>query len=99
MDLFVESAAAAALAGYLVAFFKLGAPASPPWALVMVALCAGILSAVLIFFGEGGTLTAQTGAQVVMQGIGAAAIAAGLTRTDEAGEDKRFEAREEKEGR
>jgi hypothetical protein len=95
MDLIVGSAAAALICGYFVAGYKLSFPAAPSWTLMIAALLSGIASAFLIFFGDGGALTTQTAAQTITQGIAAAAAAAGLTRTDEAGENKRFDAKQE----
>lgn len=96
MDPLLDIGAAAVVAGYLVAFYKIAAPAAPSWALVLVSLLSGVGSALLIAVGEGATLTSQVAAQVVVQGVGAAAIAAGLTRTDSAGEGRREDASEPK---
>lgn len=92
MDPILGTGAAAVVAGYLVAFYKLGAPGAPSWALVLVALLGGVGSAALVGLAEGVVLTQQTLAQIGLQGIGAAAIAAGLTRTDAAGEARRDDA-------
>lgn len=89
MDPFIEAGAAAIVAGYLVALWKMAQPTAPSWALVVVSLVAGIGSSFLIAVAEGAVLTAQVGAQIGIQGVAAAAIAAGLTRTDSAAEAKR----------
>lgn len=89
MDPIVEAGAAAMIAGYLVAFYKLANPATAAWALVVVALTAGVASAFLIALAGGLVLNTQTGAETAIQGIVAAAIAAGLTRTDNAAEARR----------
>lgn len=77
------------LAGYLVAFAKLGMPNISSALLVIVALAAGIASSALIALAGGVSLDLQTSANTAIQGIVAAAIAAGLTRTDNAAEAKR----------
>lgn len=89
MDPIVEAGAAAMIAGYLVAFAKLAQPNIAAWLLVVTSLAAGISSSFLIALAGGLMLTTQTGAETVIQGIIAAAIAAGLTRTDNAAEAKR----------
>ena len=89
MDPIVEAGAAAMIAGYLVAFAKLGMPNISSAVLVIVALAAGVASSFLIALAGGLDLTTQTGAETTIQGIIAAAIAAGLTRTDNAAEEKR----------
>jgi hypothetical protein len=91
----VDVAASATFAGLLVGLFKLGVPAARSWLLVVVAIAAGIASAFLLFVGQGGELTAQAIAQTVLVGITAAGTAAGVTRTDEAGENKRNEVKQE----
>ena len=89
MDPIVEAGAAAMIAGYLVALYKHAQPSTASWSLVVVAIIAGIASAFLIALASGLILNAQTGAQTAIQGIIAAAVAAGLTRTDAAAEAKR----------
>lgn len=89
MDPIVEAGAAAMVAGYLVALYKHANPATASWMLVVVALFAGVLSAFLIALAGGVELVAQTAAQTTIQGIIAAAVAAGLTRTDSSAEAKR----------
>lgn len=89
MEPIVEAGAAAMVAGYLVAFVKLANPRIQSWVLVVAALIAGIASAFLIALSSGVVLDMQTGAETIIQGIVSAAIAAGLTRTDNAAEAKR----------
>lgn len=89
MDPIVEAGAAAMIAGYLVALYKHAQPMTSSALLVLVAMVSGIASAFLIAVSAGLVLDAQNGAQTAIQGIIAAAIAAGLTRTDGAAEAKR----------
>lgn len=89
MDPIVEAGAAAMVAGYLVAFAKLALPRIASWVLVVASLAAGISSAFLFALAAGVAMAPQTGAETIIQGIIAAAIAAGLTRTDNAAEAKR----------
>ena len=89
MDPIVEAGAAAMIAGYLVALYKLAVPTTASWTLVVVAMIAGIASSFLIALAGGMVLDTQNGAQTVIQGIVAAAVAAGLTRTDASAEEQR----------
>lgn len=89
MNQIVETSAASVLTSYLVSLFKLAWPTVPSWALVIAALASGLASALLISLAGGEALTTPVIATNVLQGIGAAAIAAGLTRTDQAAQGKR----------
>jgi hypothetical protein len=101
METVIETGAAALFAGYLVAFYKHGAPTAPSWSLVLVALLAGIGGALLAQISTSGlaSLTDQAIATLVIQGVVAAAGAAGLTRTDLSAEVKRQQAAGEIVGR
>lgn len=74
--------AAGLVCGYLVALFKMAAPNSKTATLVIVAIVSGILATVLVSVANGGTYDLKDIAQWVIQGVIAAATAAGLTRTD-----------------
>ena len=82
MNYIAETGAAALFTGYLVAMFKLAVPDAKPWILVLVSICSGILGSVLVALSTGAVVDTQLGAQWVIQGVIAAAGAAGLTRTD-----------------
>lgn len=84
---------AAAVAAVLTNLFKLAWPAAPSMALAAVALLAGIGSSVLVGLANGALLDTQAIASMIIQGILAAAGAAGLDRTSAAAAAKREEAR------
>lgn len=86
-----ETGFAAVITGYIVAFFKLSFPDAHSSVLVAVAVSSGILANVLIAVAGGAPISAQNGAQWLVQGIVSAAVAAGLTRTDNRAEIGRIE--------
>jgi len=77
----IAASSAALITGYLVELVKLAMPDIPPWLVVVVSLCAGIASAFLIAVSVGEALNAAGIATRILEGVGAAAAAAGLTRT------------------
>jgi ABC-type amino acid transport system permease subunit len=89
MDTVLTTGSAAALASLLVNLFKLGLPAAPAWALVGVALGAGIGAELLVALANGVVLDAQALALHIALGIFAAGAAAGLDRTAVAAAAKR----------
>lgn len=93
MNTILETTACSVVTSYLVSLYKLALPSAPSWALVLCALFAGLVSAALVTMAGTEPITQQTIATTILQGIGAAAIAAGLTRTDQAAEEKRAEAK------
>lgn len=89
MDTVLTTGSAAALASLLVNLFKLALPAAPSWALVAVALAAGIGAELLVALGSGVVLDAPALATHIVLGIFAAGAAAGLDRTAVAAAAKR----------
>lgn len=85
MDSLITVSSSAMVAGYLVEFVKLAWPNVPSWASVLAAVLSGIIAAFLISTAQGDTFTAALIAQRILEGIAAAATAAGLTRTMAAG--------------
>lgn len=81
MESVVMVTSAAVLTGYIVEFVKMAAPNAKPWISVLVAVLAGIVSALIIAISTGATMDAAGIATRVVEGIAAAATAAGLTRT------------------
>lgn len=75
----IEGVGAATLTGYLVGFFKKAKPNASSGAIVGIAIVAGLLSAVVISMVNGGIQASQLGiGTIILQGIGAAALAAGV---------------------
>lgn len=89
VDPIVEITSAAMLAGFIVAFAKMATPSMSSAALAGVSVAAGIAVSFLIGLQAGVTITTASAAGFIIQGILAAATAAGLTRADERGETKR----------
>jgi len=86
----LQTTSASVPTSYIVSFFKLAVPTANSAAIVVVAVLAGLASSVLVTMMTGGIAATQAGiATVIVQGIFAAAVAAGVTRTDQAGENKR----------
>jgi formate-dependent nitrite reductase membrane component NrfD len=92
MDSIIAASSAALVTGYLVELVKLAIPDVPPWLVVVVSLAAGILSAFLIATASGAPLDAAGIATRILEGIAAAAAAAGLTRTMQRADTARMEA-------
>jgi len=81
MESVVTVTSAAVLTGYIVEFTKMAAPNAKPWVSVLVAVLAGIVSALVIAVSTGAAMDASGVATRIVEGIAAAATAAGLTRT------------------
>jgi uncharacterized membrane protein len=81
MESVIAASSAALITGYLVELVKLAVPDVPPWLVVLVSLTAGILSAFLIAIASDAPLDTAGIATRIVEGIAAAAAAAGLTRT------------------
>jgi len=78
--------------GYLVGFFKHAYPQAGGRSLVIVAILAGLVSSLLMTMLAGGVQTTQVGiATFIIQGIGAAALSAGVGATNSSGDAKRTE--------
>jgi MFS family permease len=89
----VLGSAASMPTGYLVGFFKHANPTASSKAIVIVAILAGFLSSLLMTMLAGGIQLTQLGiATVVIQGIGAAALAAGVNTTNASADAKRADA-------
>jgi len=82
MNYIAETGAAALVCGYLVALFKMAFPNAKTATLVIVAIFSGVLATVLVSVANGSTYDLKDVAQWIIQGVIAAAGAAGLTRTD-----------------
>lgn len=80
MNFIVETGAAATAANILVTLGKSGWPAMPSWVLVLLALASGIGATFLVSMAGGEVLTSQTAAVDILQGLFAAATAAGVDR-------------------
>lgn len=79
--------------GYLVGFFKHAYPQAGGRSLVLVAIVAGLISSLLMTMLAGGLQTTQVGiATFIVQGLGAAALSAGVGATNSSGDTKRTEA-------
>lgn len=90
MEIIVGITGATAVAGLLVALFKLGVPSASSATIAGVAFVAGQLSAVLVTATAGGLAVSQRAiAGIVVTGILAAAAAAGISRTDQSAELRR----------
>jgi|GEM_PF-5649814 len=75
----IEGVGAATLCGYLVGFFKKAKPTAGSGSIVAVAIAAGLFGAVIISMVNGGIQMTQLGiGTIILQGIGAAALAAGV---------------------
>jgi hypothetical protein len=81
MDSLITVSSSAMVAGYLVEFVKMAFPNKPSWVSVLAAVLSGIMASFLISLAQDQTLTATTAARLILEGIAAAATAAGLTRT------------------
>ncbi len=92
MESVIAASSAALVTGYLVELAKLAVPDIEPWLVVLVSLSAGILSAFLIATASGAPLDAAGIATRILEGVGAAAAAAGLTRTMQRADVARFDA-------
>jgi hypothetical protein len=87
----VEATSAATLTGYLVSFFKLARPTASSGLIVAAAMLSGLISSTLVTAARGGlALDQKTIAVLVISGLAAAAVAAGLNRTDQTAEAKRI---------
>lgn len=85
----VEAISAATLTGYLVGFFKKARPTANDGAIVAVAIAAGLLSALVISMVNGGIQMSQLAiGTIVLQGIGAAALSAGVQGANKPSVDK-----------
>ena len=93
MNPIIEAGAATTATTVLVNLFKLAWPAAPSWALVVAALLCGLGTAVLISLSGGEAPTIQGSAGMALQGIFAAAAAAGLDQTGQVANVKRTIAR------
>lgn len=79
----IEGIGAATLTGYLVGFFKKARPTASDGAIVSIAISAGLLSAVVVSMVNGGIQISQLGiGTIILQGIGAAFMAAGVQATN-----------------
>ena len=86
----LQTTSASVPTSYIVSFFKMAVPKAGSASLVIVAVLAGLATSALVTMMTTGIAFTQAGiAGVIVQGIFAAAVAAGVTRTDQAGEDKR----------
>lgn len=76
--------------GYLVGFYKLAFPQAATRWLVLIALLSGLGSSALMTMLAGGIQLTQPGiAAIVVQGLGAAALSAGVGATNASGDKKR----------
>lgn len=79
----IASTAAAVPTSYIVSMFRAAKPNASTASVILVAVLAGLSMSALFGLALGTLLlTAQSGAVVVLMGIGAAAQAAGISRTD-----------------
>lgn len=92
MESVIAASSAALVTGYLVELVKLAVPDIRAWVVVVVSLCAGIASAFLIAVSVGAPLDAAGIATRILEGVGAAAAAAGLTRTMQRADIARLDA-------
>ena len=92
MESVIAASSAALVTGYLVELVKLAVPDVPPWLVVVASLSAGILSSFLIAVSMGAPLDAAGIATRILEGVGAAAAAAGLTRTMQRADIARLDA-------
>lgn len=92
MESVVTITSAAVLTGYVVEFVKMAAPNVRPWISVLVAVVAGIMSALIIAVSTGATMDAASIATRIVEGVAAAATAAGLTRTVARAEQTKIDA-------
>ena len=92
MESVIVASSAALVTGYLVELAKLALPDIEPWLVVLVSLTAGVLSAFLIATASGAPLDAAGIATRILEGIAAAAAAAGLTRTMQRADTARIDA-------
>jgi ABC-type uncharacterized transport system permease subunit len=86
---------AAVLCGYIVEFFKLSVPNAKPWMSVLVAIMSGVASAIILAIATGSDLGPSSVATRIIEGIAAAATAAGLTRTVAKAEQVKIDAMHE----
>lgn len=85
----LETAAVAPVASALINLFKLGWPAAPSWALMLISLVAGIGGAFVVSLAQGQLITTQLAAQDVLVGILVAVAASGLDRLSVVAQSKR----------
>jgi hypothetical protein len=95
MDLILETSTAALAANVLVTLGKLAWPTMPSWALVALALFAGLSTTFLVSLAGGEVLTTQSAAANILQGLFAAATAAGVDRGNVAADRTRVVAKME----
>lgn len=94
MELLLETGTAVTAANIFVSLGKLGWPAMPSWALVLLALASGIGSTFLVSLGLGDVQTGPVIAANVLQGLFAAAGAAGVDRTNVSADQRSSEAQQ-----
>jgi hypothetical protein len=90
----IDASATATFTGLAVALFKSAWPSAPTWVLVLVSLACGIGCAFLVALAADVVFIRPHIAQVVLIGLMAAAVAAGVARTDAAATRLRDAARE-----
>lgn len=95
MESAVVVTSAAVLTGYVVEFFKLSVPNAKPWMSVLVAIMSGVTSALILAIATGSDLGPSSVATRIIEGIAAAAAAAGLTRTVAKAEQVKIDAMHE----
>lgn len=79
----IEGVAGATTTGYLVGFFKKAFPTASSASIVAVAIVAGLFSAIVVSMVNGGIPLTQPGiGTILLQGIGAAALSAGVQVTN-----------------
>jgi hypothetical protein len=83
-NVIIDASATATFTGLAVALFKSAWPAAPMWVLVLVSLACGIAIAFLVALAGNVVFVGPHIAQVVLVGLMAAAVAAGVARTDNA---------------
>jgi hypothetical protein len=84
VDAVIQSSAAALPTSYIVSLFKSARPSASTAMIILVAVAGGLLVSFLIAFAQG-VLVAFSAAgvsMVLLQAITAAAMAAGVSRTD-----------------
>jgi hypothetical protein len=88
----IATGAAAVVTGYLVELLKLALPDIDAAWIVLFSVVAGIGSALLVGVASGQPWEAAAVATRILEGIAAAATAAGLTRTMQRADVARFDA-------
>lgn len=82
--------------GYIVGFYKHAFPTANVRSLVLAAVLAGQFSSLLLTMLSGGVRFSQAViSTVILQGIGASALSAGINTTNSSGDTKRVEAAKE----